>query len=165
MGEYIDEIRESNQKELLEWISSVRFGNDGYIFVNSFDKKALVFDGKKLEPPITHPFEHLFNIQLELVKNKEGGFFSYKFKKLNSNEEFDKIGFVIAYEKYNWIIGSGVYLDELEKELKRNQDVFSETINNQIISMIIIFLFILVIIYFISKNMSKYINTNIETLI
>lgn len=165
MGEYIDEIRESNQKELLEWISSVRFGNDGYIFVNSFDKKALVFDGKKLEPPIPHPFEHLFNIQLELIKNKEGGFFSYKFKKLNSNEEFDKIGFVIAYEKYNWIIGSGVYLDELEKELKRNQDVFSETINNQIISMIIIFLFILVIIYFISKNMSKYINTNIETLI
>lgn len=165
MGEYIDEIRESNQKELLEWISSVRFGNDGYIFVNSLDKKALVFDGKKLEPPIPHPFEHLFNIQLELIKNKEGGFFSYKFKKLNSSEEFDKIGFVIAYEKYNWIIGSGVYLDELEKELKRNHDVFSETINNQIISMIIIFLFILVIIYFISRNMSKYINTNIETLI
>ena len=165
MGEYIDEIRELKQKEILEWISTVRFGDDGYIFVNSLDKKALVFDGKKLDVPIEYPNDNLFKMQLEQIKNKDGGFFSYKFKKLNSSQEFDKIGFVISYDKYNWIIGSGIYIDEIDKEIKRKEAIFKETINNQIISMIFIFLIILGIIYLFSKNISKYINKNIMTFV
>ena len=54
-------------------------------------------------------------------------------------EEFDKISFVRTYEKYDWIIGSGVYLDEIEKELQRKKEIFNQTINNQVKSMIIIF--------------------------
>ena len=71
-------------------------------------------------------------MQLEQVKNSEGGFFSYKFKKLNQNQEFDKIAFVKSYDKYNWIIGSGVYLDEMESELKRKEAIFKETIENNL---------------------------------
>jgi diguanylate cyclase (GGDEF)-like protein/PAS domain S-box-containing protein len=164
MGEYIDEIREANQKEILNWISSVRFGKEGYLFVNTFDKKALVFDGKKLETPIIYPNENIFKMQLEQVKNSEGGFFSYKFKKLNQNQEFDKIAFVKSYDKYNWIIGSGVYLDEMESELKRKEAIFKETIEKQFILILAIFTLILFVIYLISKHLSKYINSNLENL-
>ena len=165
MGEYVDEIRENNQKEILNWISSIRFGKDGYLFVNSFDKKALVFDGKKLETPITYPNELVFKMQQEQIKNSDGGFFTYKFKKLNTNEEFDKIAFVKSYDKYSWIIGSGVYLDEMEDELKRKEAIFKETIQKQILLILSIFVLILFVIYLISKHLSKYINTNISNLI
>jgi diguanylate cyclase (GGDEF)-like protein/PAS domain S-box-containing protein len=156
--------REANQKEILNWISSVRFGKEGYLFVNTFDKKALVFDGKKLETPIIYPNENIFKMQLEQVKNSEGGFFSYKFKKLNQNQEFDKIAFVKSYDKYNWIIGSGVYLDEMESELKRKEAIFKETIEKQFILILAIFTLILFVIYLISKHLSKYINSNLENL-
>lgn len=165
MGEYIDEIRNANQKEILEWVSSVRFGKDGYIFVNTFDKKALVFDGKKLDTPINYPNETLFKMQQEQAKNSEGGFFNYKFKKLNADDEFEKIAFVKSYEKYNWIIGSGVYLDEMEAELKRKEAIFKETIQKQVLLISSIFVLILFGIYLISKHLSKYINRNIENLI
>ena len=165
MGEYIDEIRKANQKELLEWISSIRFGKEGYLFVNTFDKKALVFDGKKLEIPLNYPNEEIFNMQLSQVKNKDGGFFSYKFKKLNSTKEFDKVAFVKSYDKYNWIIGTGVYLDEMEAELKRKEIVFVKSIKTQFIFIITIFILILIGVYLISENMAKYINTNITNLI
>ncbi len=165
MGEYVDDIREKNQKEILEWISSVRFGKDGYIFVNSFDKKALVFDGKIMEKPTNYPNEELFKQQMHLIKNPDGGFFSYKFKKLDSIEEFDKIAFVKSYDKYNWIIGSGVYLDELKYEINRKETIFKETINNQIASMFLLFFLVLMIVYMISKNMARFINSNILTLI
>lgn len=164
MGEYADDIREHNQKEILEWISSIRFGKEGYIFVNSFDKKALVFDGKKLETPTNYPNDELFRMQKQEAKNPQGGFFSYKFKKLNIDEEFDKIAFVKSYDKYNWIIGSGVYLDEMEDELKRKEAIFKETIQRQLLLILSIFVLILFIIYIISKNISKYINTNISNL-
>lgn len=164
MGEYADEIRERNQKEILEWVSSVRFGKEGYIFVNTFDKKALVFDGKKLETPTNYPNEELFKMQKEEARKPQGGFFSYKFKKLNTDEEFDKIAFVKSYDKYNWIIGSGVYLDEMEAELKRKEAIFKETIQRQLLLITCLFTLILFIIYIISKNISKYINTNISNL-
>ena len=165
MGEYIDEIREITKKEILDLIASIRFGDNNYLFVNTMDAKSLVFDGKRLENPMPHPFLNLFIPQLEIVKNPEGGFFSYKFKKLNTTKEYDKISYVIKYEKYNWIIGSGVYLDELEKELSRKEDIFKQTIYEQIIYMTIIFILIILVLYLISKKISEFIDTNINHLI
>ncbi len=165
MGEYIDEIREITQKEILDLIASIRFGDNNYLFVNTIDAKSLVFDGKRLENPIPHPFLNLFTPQLEIVKNPEGGFFSYKFKKINTTKEYDKISYVIKHEKYNWIIGSGVYLDELEKELSRKEDIFKQTIYEQIIYMTIIFILIILVLYLISKKISGFIDTNINHLI
>ena len=165
MGEYIDEIREITQKEILDLIASIRFGDNNYLFVNTMDAKSLVFDGKRLENPMPHPFLNLFIPQLEIVKNPEGGFFSYKFKKLNTTKEYDKISYVIKHEKYNWIIGSGVYLDELEKELSRKEDIFKQTIYEQIIYMTIIFILIILVLYLISKKISEFIDTNINHLI
>lgn len=68
-----------------------------------------------------YPNSELFKKQLEAIKNIDGGFFTYKFKKLNSQEEYDKISFVRKYEKYNWIIGTGVYLDEVEEFSKMSK--------------------------------------------
>ncbi len=165
MGEYIDEIREKNQDELLDWISTIRFGKNGYIFINSMDGKTLVFDGVRLKEPKPHPFPHLFEKQLEIVKNPQGGYSTYKFKKPNTTEEFDKISFLIKYEKYNWIIGTGVYLDDMETELNRKETIFKQTISNQIKSMLVIFILLLIIIYFLSEKLSSYINTNINNLV
>ena len=164
LGEYIDELREKNQNELLNWIASLRFENSGYIFVNSNDGKTLVFEGNIVDPK-PHPFPELMNQQIEAVKNKNGDFFEYKFKKPNTTQEFDKVSFVKKYNEYNWIIGCGVYLDELDNEIKRKEEMFKKTINNQIKSMLIIFLLLAVVIYLLSKRMSTFINYNINSLI
>lgn len=164
LGEYIDELREKNQNELLNWIASLRFENSGYIFVNSNDGKTLVFEGNIVDPK-PHPFPELMKQQIEAVKNKNGDFFEYKFKKPNTTQEFDKVSFVKKYNEYNWIIGCGVYLDELDNEIKRKEEMFKKTINNQIKSMLIIFLLLAVVIYLLSKRMSTFINYNINSLI
>ena len=133
MGEYIDEITEESKNEILEYISSLRFGKDGYIFVNSMDKKALVFDGRKLSPPKEHPNKILFEQQKNTVKNKEGDFFFYKFKKLNTVEEYPKLAFVKKYDNWNWIIGAGVYIDEIDKELAKKESQLTNVIIYQTI--------------------------------
>lgn len=165
MGEYIDEIREITQKEILELIATIRFGNNNYLFVNSMDAKSLVFDGKRLENPMPYPFLNLFKQQVEIVNNPDGGFFSYKFKKLDTTKEYDKISYVIKHEKYNWIIGCGVYLDELEKELARKEEIFKQTIYEQMFYMIIIFILIILVLYITSKKISEFINENINHLV
>lgn len=164
--EEIEKQRAINQNELLEWIASLRFENSGYVFVNSTDGKALVFDGKKIENSVDYPYPHIFQKVINTVDNSaKEGFFTYKFKKLDTSEEFDKISFVKKYEKYNWIIGCGVYLDEVEMELKKKELDFQKNINMQLTTMFLVFIFILAVIYFISSKISKYIDLNIANLI
>ena len=165
MGEYLDEIRNNAQNEMLELISSVRFDGDNYLFVNTIDAQTLVFEGKKIEIPATHPYKNLFEQQLKAAQNPEGGFFSYKFKKINTIEAYDKISYVKKYDKYNWIIGSGVYLDEVENELIRKEAVFKEAIYLQLIYMSISFILIIIGLYITSRRISKFINININYLI
>lgn len=165
MGEYVDEIRTVAQNEILDWISSVRFDGNNYIFVNTTNAQTLVFDGRRMEIPTKHPSENLFKQQLETASNPEGGFFSYKFKKINTTKEYDKISFVKIYDKYNWIIGCGVYLDEVEKELTRKEDLFKETVYTQLMYMAIMFILMIIGLYFTSKKIAQFINVNINNLI
>ncbi|MGJ0300148.1 sensor domain-containing diguanylate cyclase [Aliarcobacter cryaerophilus] len=164
IGEYIDDLTKNTQEEILDWLNTIKYKNSSYSFLNTTDGYTLIFEGKKVEPK-PHPSPEIFNRLLEISKNQNGDFFKYKYKKPNSNEEFDKISFVKQYENYNWIIGCGVYLDEIEKELQRKEEIFKEHINEQIISILIIFLFILVAIYFISKYIADFINININNLV
>ena len=163
-GEYIDELTKNNQEEIINWLDTLKYENSSYSFLNTTDGYTLIFEGKKVEPK-PHLYPELFKQQLEVSKNPNGDFFKYKYKKPNSNEEFEKISFIKKFDEYGWIIGCGVYLDEIEKELQRKEEIFKEHINEQIISIPIIFLFILLAIYFISKYIGDFINKNIKNLI
>ncbi|AZL54675.1 diguanylate cyclase [Aliarcobacter skirrowii] len=163
-GEYIDGLTKKNQEEILNWLNTLKYENSSYSFLNTTDGQTLIFEGKKVEPK-PNPYPELFNQLAETAKNPNGDFFEYRFKKPNSNEEFEKISFIKKFDEYGWIIGCGVYLDEIEKELQRKEEIFKEHINEQIISILIIFLFILVAIYFISKYIGDFINININNLV
>ena len=163
-GEYIDELTKNNQEEIINWLDTLKYENSSYSFLSTTDGYTLIFEGKKVEPK-PHPYPELFNQQVETAKNPNGDFFEYKFKKPNSDEEFEKISFIKKFDEYGWIIGCGVYLDEIEKELQRKEEIFKEHINEQIISILIIFLFILLAIYFISKYIGDFINININNLV
>lgn len=160
----LEKIKKENKEEILNWLSSYKVGKNGYVFVNTLDKKALIWDRKKLEVPIEYPIESLYQQQINAVKNNGGDFIFYKFKKPNSIKEFEKITFVKKYEKYNWIIGTGAYLNEVEDEILKKEAIFKKSIENQMKSLLIIFILILIAIYVISKKLSKYIKTNINNL-
>ena len=165
MGEYLDDMLYETKQDVLDEISNIRFGDNGYIFVNRLDKKALVFDGKKLEKPKHYSNDKLFKQQLDAIKNQEGDFFFYKFKKLDTTQEFQKIAFVKIYDDWQWIIGSGVYIDEIDSEIMRKEEVLKNAILHQTNTVLFFILLIAVCVFLISKKISAYINKNILHLI
>jgi signal transduction histidine kinase len=152
------------KKDLLIWLANYKLKTNGYIFVNSIDGVPLILNGKVVEVEQKYPNPAIFKQQLEAIKNPNGDFFNYKFKKPTSDIEFDKVSFVKKYDKYNWIIGTGVYLDEVHEELTAQEAIFKKTLFEQVISMLTLFILLLICIYFISKKLSKYINDNVENL-
>ena len=160
----IEKIEKETQDEILKWLASYKVGVNGYIFVNNLENKALIWDGKKLEIPMEYSSKSLYEKQLDAIKNPNGGFLFYKFKKPDTVEQFEKIAFVKEHKKYKWIIGTGTYIDDVEKELARKETIFKNSIENQIKSLLLLFVFILMGVYKITKKLSKYIKTNISNL-
>ena len=158
----IKELEEENKNNLLKLLASYVIGKDGYIFVNTLDGKALIWDNKRLETLIKYPDEMLFQKQIDALKTD--GFLFYKFKKPDTIKKFDKVAFVKEYKKYGWIIGTGTYLDDLEVELSRKEVIFKKSIQNQILTLVLTFILILITIFIISRKLSKYIKINIQNL-
>ncbi|MFI1770827.1 PAS domain S-box protein [Thalassobellus citreus] len=157
----------------LRYFESIRFGNDGYVFVNTYTGDALLFNGKKLENPkkmldLKYPTSiNFYETQMSLAKKVEGGAFQYNFKKLTGGDKlFPKMSYVIGYDKWGWIIGAGDYLDNLdskiaikEKELKSKlrQDMFM-VVNSFVIIFLLFILSSTLAAKFIQKQFNKFVN-------
>jgi diguanylate cyclase (GGDEF)-like protein/PAS domain S-box-containing protein len=163
-GEYLDDIREDIKNEVLEYIASIRYGKNGYLFANTSDGYALVNDGKKLQTPRYWFDNPVFQKELKASKNKDGDFFFYKFKKLEDDTLFPKMAFVKHYEKWDWILGTGVYIDEVEIELLRKKELLKENIICQIIIIGLILSIFAVLIYVVAKKIVDYLDDNMSYL-
>lgn len=109
-------------------------------------------DGKK----------NLFQATVEVVKNNDNkeGFLIYQWPKPLaaggvSKETYPKLSFVKLYENWGWVIGSGIYVDELD-------NIFYGEIKKSIITLLIISIFMFLFGYIIARNIVKPIENVIE---
>ncbi len=124
---YKIDVEKRLKNELLDSISRIRFGREGYIFVNKSDGSALVANGKKIEGERKlwevfnknpESMKDLFNMEYNASLKPEGGFIYYSFVKFSdSTIKSPKVSFIYGLPDLQWVIGAGVYLDDVEKEI------------------------------------------------
>lgn len=141
-GLYFDGIKETIKAELLERISRIRFGRNGYIFVNSFDGDVLVGNGTRYSG--TKKLWEVFNETPEKTKalfaqehaaalTPDGDYIYYTFKRLGkTGAESPKSSFIYGIPELQWLVGAGVYLDDVEKEILLMQDKVDKQITKKI---------------------------------
>ena len=122
-GEYRTHIEAEVQQETLEWISHLRFGNEGYIFVvestglmlshidEEYDRRNL----RNYRDPEGFPVVQA--IIDTAISDAEGGYVEYLWEKPSTGRQAPKLSFVKYYENWGWVFGAGVYLDALQAQL------------------------------------------------
>ena len=157
------------KKYILQRISKITFGREGYIFINTTDNQALIFDGKYQEKPIqilksgrTEWISIYKKMKREVVDGK-GHTFEYKFKKHSDNTLAYKLTYVKLFKPWGWIIGSGIYYDELNSTIESERVKLRDNIINDLYRIFFIFLVVVIILIFINHRLSKYLNQNIRT--
>jgi len=151
--------KDLNKEGVLKRISSIRFGekNKNYLFVIKFDGILIASDVQK-----ERIGENIWNFtdskgvkivqkELEIVKDPRGGFFKYSWYKPGTNEISSKTAFVRGIKEWNWIIGAGVFLDDLEFILERNKSLLDEKIKLKISTFVLVFI-ILIVAYILFFN-------------
>ena len=62
---------------------------------------------------------------IEVSKTEGGGFVDYVWNKPTTNQLSNKVSYANSYKPWNWMIGSGVYLDDINHILKQKKESLS----------------------------------------
>ncbi|MFH1215376.1 MAG: cache domain-containing protein [Pseudomonadota bacterium] len=119
---------EAELKDMVrEALRSLRFNRgQGYFFVASLDGTGQLFaddhkslEGKNLLDVRDACGVPVFRNMITLVREKAEGFYSYSWTKPGQRgKDFKKISFIKYFAPFDWFIGTGVYMDDMESEIK-----------------------------------------------
>jgi two-component system NarL family sensor kinase len=118
--------------EALRLLASLDYGRDGYFFVYDIQGRVLMHSRQpellgqnlwELRDP-----QGAATVQQLIAKARSGGgFIDYLWRQPSSGNVVPKLGYVLGYERWGWMLGTGLYLDgiqatlgELEQEASRN---------------------------------------------
>ena len=159
-GEYFDDVEQDIQKECIRWISHIKFGKNGYVFAGQYD-------GISLSGPATGKnmknVEDVNGVKIvqELIKAAQsgGGFVHYVLPKFEDRRHAPKISYAKGVTEWQWYIGAGIYVDEIEAEIARKKIDMEQrikvNIRNIFLILLSLFVFIAIIVKFLATRIHK----------
>lgn len=125
-----------------ELVRGLRYGTDGYFWIDTFDGVNVLLPPKPATEGTNRldwtdeDGKHMVADFIEIGKTDAGGFTDFKFPKLGSDKPEPKRSYTAPYRPYSWVIGTGNYIDDIDKavaaEEKLQLSEFEKIITKQI---------------------------------
>ena len=125
-----------------ELVRGLRYGTDGYFWIDTFDGVNVLLPPKPATEGTNRldwtdeDGKHMVADFIEIGKTDAGGFTDFKFPKLGSDKPEPKRSYTAPYRPYSWVIGTGNYIDDIDKavaaEEKLQLSEFGKIITKQI---------------------------------
>lgn len=111
------------QQEAMLRIKNLRYSKKEYFWINDLEPKMIMhpykseLDGKDLSGMKDPKGKYYFIEMVNTCKNKGEGFVEYFWPKPGMVKPVPKISYVKLFQPWGWIIGSGLYFDDVQKDL------------------------------------------------
>ena len=114
---------EAARKMAASRISKLRYGNNEYFWINDLQPRMIMHpvkpeldrqDVSEIKDPAG---KRLFVEFAELVKRKGSGYVDYQWPKPGKDTPQPKLSYVTGFEPWGWVIGTGIYIDDLQAEV------------------------------------------------
>jgi PAS domain S-box-containing protein len=132
-------ISEEEAKQLaIQSIKNFRYDNgNGYIWINNTEKPAprmivhpilselnntILSDSSYYSTPGS---KNLFSVGVEVCESQGGGFIEYLWSKPTNENLINnraKISYVEIFSPWQWVLGTGIYLEDIEEDAKKRLD-------------------------------------------
>jgi len=111
---------EEAKRRAMEDVRAMRYAGDHYFWIN--DNAALMLmhpikpalDGKDLSKLEDKSGKRFFQAFVDVVRETGAGFVTYDWPKPGSEEAVPKESYVAGFAPWGWIIGTGVYIDDVD---------------------------------------------------
>ena len=148
------------KNSVIEYIENIMTKNNNYIFI--IDDKSTVITHPELEKGIDS--SHILDVNgisiaqliIQKAKNtKEGGFVTYYWNRIGQENKEKKTTFVYYFQKWNWIIATGTYMNQVQEEINRRVEFHEQHRQEDIFMTIMIALIFSTIILILSFSFSR----------
>ena len=121
-------------------LSSINYGSDGYFFVYDLKGVSLVHPrqmelvGRNLwdmrDPSGVYVIREL------LARASEGGGFQhYQWPKPSTKQVTDKLGYAVALPRWGWMLGTGIYVDDVDAAIARMRGNLLDSVRQTLIGL------------------------------
>ncbi|MCK7504974.1 MAG: methyl-accepting chemotaxis protein [Desulfobacterales bacterium] len=110
-------------KRALTRIRNLRYREKEYFWINDLGPKMIMhpykpeLDGKDLSDFKDPKGTFLFKEMVRVSNEKGEGFVDYQWPKPGMTQPVPKISYVKLYKPWGWIVGSGIYVDDLRADI------------------------------------------------
>jgi len=142
IGEYFEDFKKEIQDELLQKILLSKTYNKNYLFIEDYKGNFL----SNAEDEINNKD---FFIAMKDIKN--GSFIEYKI-----NNNILKLSYIKNIDDWQWYLGTGIYINEIDKLIQNNKNEFELRLKDTVISILIssillTLLFLTILLIFLNK--------------
>jgi methyl-accepting chemotaxis protein len=132
-------------------IRSLRYDDTNYFWINNYQPAMVMhpikpaLEGKDLTNNKDPDGTPIFDEIVDVVKKSAEGNVPYKWPKPGSDKPVDKIAYVKGFNQWQWIIGSGVYLDTIDNTFSQQRTII-------VINVMIMIVVVVLFSYFIGRS-------------
>ncbi|MDP9689928.1 UNVERIFIED_ORG: methyl-accepting chemotaxis protein [Pseudomonas mohnii] len=112
------------QQQASAVIRNLRYGHDDYFWIEDLDTRMVMhpnakLEGKHMAGTLDPDGKALFD-EMVAVANRDGsGLVHYRWPKPGSDAPVEKVSYVELFKPWGWIVGSGIYVDDVQVEFRR----------------------------------------------
>jgi len=166
------QFKEDAKKE----ISALRYGSQGndYFWINDMHPRMVMhpikpaLNGKDLSDYKDPDGKYLFNEFVKVCREKGEGFVDYMWPKPGFDKPVPKLSYVKLFKPWNWVVGTGIYLDDIKAvEIQKTKEIKSAIARqrNELMGVIIILIVLGTgVITYISRKITVPIKHTVEML-
>ncbi len=137
--------------QLLREIEGIRFGKNGYFFIYDYQGVNLMHP---MKPHLVG--RNIFDLQdrdgvyvireLIDVAKAGGAYVNYVWDKPDTQRPANKIGYAMGVGQWQWMVGTGVYIDDIEAVVQEKEALLAESIQESMLYVVVIVITVLVAI-------------------
>ncbi len=111
--------REQAQMGAREELRPFRFGDDNYFFIQTYSGVPFLnpnkpeLEGKNRWDATDPDGVHHIQLQIEAAR-AGGGWTHYRFPRADGPQPFPKLSYTIGFEPWQWALGTGIYIDDVD---------------------------------------------------
>ncbi len=138
------EFKEAEARKMaLVAVKNLRYSGNEYFWINDLEPRMVMhpikteMDGKALTDEKDPNGKRIFMEMVSLAKEKGEGVIDYMWPKEGASKPVPKVSYVKMVKEWGWIVGSGIYVDDVQAEMGRMK---SRIIVGAVVGAVLIFL-------------------------
>jgi methyl-accepting chemotaxis protein len=138
--------------EMKKTIGKMHYGESGYLWINDFNHYMVSHpDKQKMEGTDQSDLKDPNGVYIlreitKTVRENGEGFLHYSYMKPGQKEMIPKLSFAKAIPGTEWIVGTGIYIDDIDREVTKDKAKIKQEISNTIIQYLVILISLSVIL-------------------